>query len=120
MTPMSPATADRASLAERRARLDPWLLFADQASVVGGVYEGARLCTACDRVIGEGELDFLIVLAGAVALRVDRECLDLWHEAVKNADKNRGQDDDTKVHEELVVAVPLTALGPRVPTCARL
>jgi hypothetical protein len=74
-----------ASLQERRARLRAWIRFADDAQIVGGVNEGTRLCTVCNRMIGKGELDFLVVLAGAVALRVDRECLDLWHEAVTDA-----------------------------------
>src|SRR5262245_19403629 len=80
----SEATADCASLQERRARLEPWVRFADEAYIAAGVYEGTRLCTVCSRMIGEGELDFLVVLARAVALRVDRECLDLWHESVTN------------------------------------
>jgi hypothetical protein len=141
----SQALADRASLPERRARLEPWVRFANQARNVGGVCEGTRLCTVCNRVIGEGELDFLVVLAGAVALRVDRECLDLWHEAVTNArhrastdlgcerpgaDGDHGQDDDKKLQEELAAAIPLTpsetlaAFSPDlrsiVGTCARL
>jgi len=111
----SQTMTDGATLAERRARLQPWVRFADQASIVAGVYEGTRLCMACNRVIGEGELDFLVVLAGAVALRVDRQCLDLWQEAVK---------------EELAATTQLTLpamlpvfppdLRPMVGTCAEL
>jgi|SRR5262250_714943 len=78
----SVAMTERASLSERRARVGPWVWFADTADIVEGVYEGTRLCTVCGRMIGEGELDFLIVLASAVALRVDQECLELWREAV--------------------------------------
>jgi len=86
MTPLpSVAMTERASLSERRARVGPWVWFADTADIVEGVYEGTRLCTVCSRMIGEGELDFLIVLAKAVALRVDQECLELWREAVMNA-----------------------------------
>jgi|RhiMetdeSRZDD1v2_1073273.scaffolds.fasta_scaffold122014_4 hypothetical protein len=79
------AMIERASLSERRARVGPWVWFADTADIVEGVYDGTRLCTVCSRMIGEGELDFLIVLASAVALRVDQECLELWREAVMNA-----------------------------------
>src|SRR5215467_13010372 len=79
------AMIERASLSERRARVGPWVWFADTADIVEGVYDGTRLCTVCSRMIGEGELDFLIVLAKAVALRVDQECLELWREAVMNA-----------------------------------
>lgn len=141
----SEAMADRASLPERRARLGPWIRFADEAQIVGGVCDGTRLCTVCNRMIGEGELDFLVVLAGAVALRVDRECLDLWHEAVTKArhhastdlgcewpgaDEDHGHDDDKKIQEELAAAIPLTPserlaafppdLRPTVGTCAGL
>ena len=116
--PPSEAMAE-ASLQDRRARLGPWIRFADDAQIVGGVNEGTRLCTVCSRMIGEGELDFLVVLAAAVALRVDRECLDLWREAVTHA---------RRCQEALAAAIPLTLsealvafptdLRPIVGTCA--
>jgi len=108
MSAPSQAMADCVSLSERRAQFQPWVRFADQASIVPGVYEGTRLCTVCNRVIGEGELDFLVVLAGALALRVDGECLGLWHEAVKNAEK--------LIPAALAVFPP--DLRPMVETCA--
>jgi hypothetical protein len=37
-------------------------------------------CTICERPIGVGETDFIITLKGAVSLRLDQACMDIWRE----------------------------------------
>jgi hypothetical protein len=75
--------ADPLPLSERRARLAPWVKFADQAQIVGGVREDTRRCSACERVISVAETDYLVVLRKVVALRLDQECLELWREMMR-------------------------------------
>ena len=74
--------ADPLPLSERRARLAPWVRFADQAQIVGGVREDTQVCSACERVIDVGETDYLVILRKVVALRLDQECIELWREMV--------------------------------------
>jgi len=47
---------------------------------VGGVSTGGVRCTICDRPIEEGDTDFIITFKGAVSLRLDQTCMDLWRE----------------------------------------
>jgi hypothetical protein len=48
--------------------------------IVGGVSEGGVRCTICERPIEVGETDFVITFKGAVSLRLDQACMDLWRE----------------------------------------
>ena len=75
--------ADPLPLSERRARLAPWVKFAEHAQIVGGVREDTHGCSGCERLIGVGETDYLVVLRSVVALRLDQECLELWREMVR-------------------------------------
>jgi hypothetical protein len=65
---------------ERRARIQRWTRFAALAHITRGKSEGGGHCTICERFIDPGELDFIIIFEGAVTLRLDSACMDLWHE----------------------------------------
>jgi len=65
---------------ERRARIRRWSSFRRLQEIVGGVSTGGVRCTICDRPIEEGDTDFIITFKGAVSLRLDQTCMDLWRE----------------------------------------
>ena len=65
---------------ERRARIRRWSSFRRLQEIVGGVSTGYVRCVICDRPIEAGDTDFIIILKGAVSLRLDQACMDLWRD----------------------------------------
>jgi hypothetical protein len=65
---------------EQRARIRRWTRFAAWQQIVGGDNQGGGRCMICERLIGPSELDFIITFKGAVSLRLDAACLELWRE----------------------------------------
>lgn len=65
---------------ERRARIRRWSSFRRLQQIVGGVSEGDARCSICEQPIEVGQTDFIITFKGAVSLRLDQACMDLWRQ----------------------------------------
>jgi hypothetical protein len=69
---------------ERYTRIQRWTRFAALEHITGASSEGGGHCIICERFIDPGEPDFIIIFKGAVTLRFDQECMDLWHQATES------------------------------------
>jgi len=74
------------SIDERRARIRRWSSFRRLQDIVGGPSPGGANCVICGRIIEAGETDFIITFKGAVSLRLDQACMELWRE---ESERNR-------------------------------
>jgi hypothetical protein len=66
----------------RRSVIRRWAAYALLEHTIAGGSQGGGQCMICERRIDSGETDFVITFRGAVAVRLDRDCMDLWRQEV--------------------------------------